>query len=356
MRVLLLCDWFLKVVEGQAQGLLENGAEVALGYRDHAREYGSDPSEHSAALRRLRSSGVELLPLSGPRRDLRTLLGFARAACAWRPDVVNAHANYDPRLLATAAAVRRPLAYTVHDPVPHPGAVPRSRFERATNAGWLRAADTVVLHGESLTADLGLPAARRVRVVPHGIRVALEPFEAPAQPRLLLFGRIEPYKGVDVLLAAMEDVWATRPDVTVTIRGSGSLDVVAPNDARVVIDQSYVPESEIDPMFAGATLTVLPYRQGSQTGVGIQSVARGVPVVVTDVGALPDVADGTGEVVAPGDPAALAAGILRMLGHDQTLRARVHRHAVEHFDWTVVARRYLDVYTEATATGAGSRR
>jgi glycosyltransferase involved in cell wall biosynthesis len=356
MRVLLLCDWFLKVVEGQAQGLRENGAEVALGYRDHAREYGSEPSEHAATLRRLRRSGVELLPLSGARKDLRALARFARAACAWRPDVLNAHESYDPRLLMTATAVRRPVVYTVHDPVPHPGAVARSRLERATNAGWLRRADTVVLHGEALNADLGLPATRRVRVVPHGIRVASEPFAAPAQPRLLLFGRIEPYKGVDVLLAAMEDVWAARPDVTVTIRGSGSLDVAAPDDPRLVIDQSYVPESEIDSMFAGATLTVLPYRQGSQTGVGIQSVARGVPVVVTDVGALRDVADGTGEVVAPGDPAALAAGILRMLDHDRDLRAHVHRDAVERFEWTAVARRYLNVYAEAIATEAGSRR
>jgi glycosyltransferase involved in cell wall biosynthesis len=356
MRVLLLCDWFLKVAEGQAQGLRETGAEVALGYRDHAREYGGDPSEYAATLRRLLRCGVELLPLSGLRKDLRALPGFVRRACAWRPDVINAHASYDPRLLVTAAAVRRPVVYTVHDPVPHPGAMARSPLERATNAGWLRRADTVVLHGESLIADLGLAAARRVRVVPHGIRVAHEPFVAPAHPRLLLFGRIEAYKGIDVLLAAMKEVWAARPDVTVTIRGSGSLDVNAPDDPRVIVDPSYVPESEIDPMFAGATLTVLPYLQGSQTGVGIQSVARGVPVVVTDVGALPDVANDTGVVVPPGDTSALAAGILRMLDHDQGVRARVHSDAVERFGWTSVARRYLDVYAEATATGAGSRR
>jgi glycosyltransferase involved in cell wall biosynthesis len=356
MRVLLLCDWFLKVVEGQAQGLRESGAEVALGYRDHAREYGGDPSEHAAILRRLGRSGVELLPLSGPRKDLRTLPRFLRAACAWRPDVVNAHENYDPRLLVTAAAVRRPVVYTVHDPVPHPGAAARSPLERVAYAGWLRRAVTVVLHGESLIDDLGPPAARRVRVVPHGIRVAQAPFAPPAQPRLLLFGRIEAYKGIDVLLGAMEHVWAARSDVTVTIRGSGSLDVAAPDDPRVVVDQSYVPESSIDPMFARTTVTVLPYLQGSQTGVGIQSVARGVPVVVTDVGALPDVASGAGVVVRPGDPAALAAGILRILDHDQGLRARVHRDAVERFGWTSVALRYLDVYAEATATRAGCRR
>ena len=103
-------------------------------------------------------------------------------------------------------------------------------------------------------------------------------------------------------------------------------------------------------MFAGATLTVLPYRQGSQSGVGIQSVARGVPVVVSDVGALPDVADGGGAIVPPGDPAALAAGILRLLDHDMSVRERVHRNAVERFGWTAVAREYLQVYAEATGT------
>ena len=54
---------------------------------------------------------------------------------------------------------------------------------------------------------------------PHGIEAA-ESRPLPERPSILFFGRISHYKGVDVLLDAMEAVWRAVPEATLTIAGT----------------------------------------------------------------------------------------------------------------------------------------
>jgi glycosyltransferase involved in cell wall biosynthesis len=348
MRILVVADWFLKVAEGQAAALSEHGDDVVLLCRDHALEYGNAAHEREAALRSLRDAGVRILQLSGRRHHpegTRSVARAMRTVRKWRPDVASVHQNEDARLLLLSRHL--PLALTIHDPVPHPGHPPPRWIERATSAAWVKSAGCIVVHGDHLIADVTPEMrARGIRVIPHGIRVAAQAFPPPQEAAVLLFGRLEPYKGLEVLLAATRLVWDTHPSLRLIIAGRGDEARCIPGHPNIEVLDRYIGEAEIDELFARASVCALPYTQASQSGVGLQAIARGVPVVVSRIGALPELAHHDALVVPPSDPAALARALERALAMGPVERERVHEFAKQRFSWPVVAQQYRDVYEE----------
>ncbi len=103
---------------------------------------------------------------------------------------------------------------------------------------------------------------------------ASEPLPRPESPSVLLFGRLEQYKGVEVLVEAMRLVWERRPDVRLVVAGEGQAARLVPDDPRISLIPRYVPEREVDALLADASLVVLPYTQASQSGVGVMAIAR----------------------------------------------------------------------------------
>jgi glycosyltransferase involved in cell wall biosynthesis len=94
---------------------------------------------------------------------------------------------------------------------------------------------------------------------------------------------------------------------------------------------------------------VLPYTQASQSGVGTLAIAAGVPVVVSDVGALPELACESSFVFEAGNPRALAERTLRHLDDGAEVRRTVLRHAQAHFSWERVAELNTELYRELAA-------
>jgi len=82
----------------------------------------------------------------------------------------------------------------------------------------------------------------------------------------------------------------------------------------VTLRDGYVQNEEVAPLFASADAVVLPYRAATSSGVLTLAIEHGVPMIVTDVGGLPEVVvDGeAGLVVPPGDARALAAAVVRL--------------------------------------------
>jgi glycosyltransferase involved in cell wall biosynthesis len=212
---------------------------------------------------------------------------------------------------------------------------------------WRRRADCLVVHSAQLTTALG-NVPQRVEVLAHGADVLVAPLPPPQTPAVLLFGRLEPYKGIRVLSSAMEHVWQTRPNVRLLVCGKGPSVNDLPDDPRVEARLEYIPESDVDPIFARATLVVLPYTDASQSGVGTMAVARGIPTIVSRIGGLPDLALDDSLVVPPGDPAALAAAIVRHVDDGEEIRKRVLRLAEERLGWDAVGLAALDLYRDLT--------
>lgn len=162
---------------------------------------------------------------------------------------------------------------------------------------------------------------------------------------LLFFGYVREYKGLKYLLQALPRIvrnldgqvqlWvvgefgADREEYTELINGLGIADYVN------VVD-SYTPDREVEQYFAAADLVVLPYVSATQSG--IVQIAYGFikPVIVTNVGGLPDVVeDGkTGYVVEPEKPEEIAEAVCRFYEEDveRCLIENIEK-AAQRFSW-----------------------
>jgi glycosyltransferase involved in cell wall biosynthesis len=346
MRVLIVCDFLFKYGSQQARSLIGIDHDVGMLCRSHALEFGGDAAEWDEWVEGLRREGIAMYVVPGRVRSLSALprmLEIRRQLERWRPQVVHVHENHDPRLLALARGYRTVL--TVHDPLGHPGAPDLTRRENWAFRSWFRRADRFVVHGQALVDELApLIGQRPITVIPHGVSARSEPLSCPDSPTVLLFGRLEQYKGVEVLVEAMHHVWERRSDVSLVVAGAGSAARLVPDEPRIELIDRYIPEREVQALLARASLVVLPYTQASQSGVGMLAIAAGVPVLVSDLGALPELAYSPSFVVQARNPRALAEAIVRHVDDGESVRRAVLHHARSHFSWEHAARLTTELY------------
>jgi len=276
------------------------------------------------------------------------------------PDIVHVQwlvrPETDLRWLRTVAA-ERPTLFTAHDLA---GMLTRRR-EALLRV--LEIVDRVVVHsrrGADELAELGVPRTRIARI-PHPVFENVGPFGdgGGRGQTLLFFGLIRAYKGVDLLLRALPLVARDRPDVRLVVAGD-PLDPVEPLrrlaselgvDVRIDWRLGFLPDDEVEDVFADASVVVLPYRRRvDASGVLALAIGHGLPIVASDVGSLGEtVAEfGAGEVVPPEDVEALAAACVRLLGdngrRDEAVRGAAR--AREALTWEAAAREHEALYAE----------
>ena len=191
-------------------------------------------------------------------------------------------------------------------------------------AAWaVRRADvvrTVSPFTSSLVRELGVEPAATFPAYMH-----LEPFverppaPLPEQPVALFVGVLEAYKNVDGLAAAWRLVAPRTPDATLRIVGRGTRTDVVESLVHDLPAQTRwdkrLSADEVVRALDDATVLVLPSRSEGMGRVLVEAFCRGRGVVGTRAGSIPDlVEDGVnGLLVEPGDEAALADAIVRVL-------------------------------------------
>jgi glycosyltransferase involved in cell wall biosynthesis len=249
-----------------------------------------------------------------------------------------------------------------HNVLPHERGRTDVRLTRAV----LRRADALLVHSEAERdkAAALVPVPAEVTPLPP---LALTASTAPSAPhtgvarRLLFFGMVRQYKGLDVLLRAL----ALVPDVSLMVAGEfwsgeaqtrslvGDLGLTD----RVEIRSGYVPAAEVDELLAGVDALALPYRAATASAHAYIAHSHGLPVVATRVGNLPEqVRDGVdGLLVEPEDPAALARAITRLYepGVLDALRAGAAESGTRGADelWS----RYVAAFERAAGGAPGAR-
>jgi glycosyltransferase involved in cell wall biosynthesis len=130
--------------------------------------------------------------------------------------------------------------------------------------------------------------------------------------RLLFFGRLLPYKGLDLLAGALASL---PPEAAVSVRvvgnGAESPELDALRTCRgVTVENRWVPETEIGGLLAWSDALILPYREASQSGVAAAALAAGRPVIATNVGGLREqLSSASQAIVCEPDADSLAAAI-----------------------------------------------
>jgi glycosyltransferase involved in cell wall biosynthesis len=248
-----------------------------------------------------------------------------------------------PAYLAIASTLgSTKTAVICHNVLPHerrPGDVPLVKT-------LLNRADTVITHSAAQAAQAkGLAPGATVRTVtmpphlPATSRHNLSP-ERVASPapstRLLFFGIVRPYKGLDVLLRALAQA---PPHVTLTVAGEFWSDRTELDDLvaelglrdRVTLRPGYVPADEIPALFAAADALVMPYREATASQNALLAFAHGVPVITTTAGALAEsVRNGVdGLTCAPGDTGDLLRVLTEISDPEVARRLRAGVPAVD---------------------------
>ena len=231
---------------------------------------------------------VLLSPLAGR--------GLARKVRSFRPDVAICAmpALLDGEMAAVLRRLRVPFAVVIHDADLHPGdGLP---LQMRTQRRLMRQASALIALSahveERLREQLGAaaPPLLRARLPPFRFETP-EPMPKGAgdgRLRLLSFGRLLPYKGLDLLADALE-LLGDRPDLAVRVVGQGpetpELDRLRglPN---VLVENRWVPENEVGALLAWSDALVLPYREASQSGVAAAALSARRRVVSTRVGGL----------------------------------------------------------------------
>jgi len=223
-----------------------------------------------------------------------------------------------------------PLVLTVHDSSIHIGDVPpRKTPQWILDRGCYRAQERIV-HApqvkELLSERLQIPKST-IHVVPH-ILVGEDAGGGGAPsgaPRVLFFGRIWEYKGLEYLIRAEPLITAKVPQAKIVIAGRGEdferYRQMMVHPERFIVHNEYVSDEKRAELLREASVVVLPYIEASQSGVIPIAYRFGKPVVATTVGGLPYMVDHgrTGYLVPPRDSTALAEAIVPLL-QNQELR------------------------------------
>lgn len=169
-------------------------------------------------------------------------------------------------------------------------------------------------------------------------------------PMLLFFGFVREYKGLKYLLKALPYVKNRIPNIQLWIVGDFGNDkeeyinlIRESNiETNTHIVEGYIPDKEVEKYFAATDLVGLPYVSATQSGIVQIAYGFHKPVVVTDVGGLPDVVDDkeTGYIVEKENEKALAEAVVRFFESAPRERfAENIRQKAKEFSWETMVQR-----------------
>lgn len=227
-----------------------------------------------------------------------------------------------PAYLVMARAARAGRCQVValcHNVLPHE----RRTFDKPLMRALLRRCHAVLVHSPEEAAVAAGLAGTPVETAALPLHLpSAQPPEAPAtgprapRNRLLFFGIVRPYKGLDLLLRALAD---SKPEISLTVAG----EIWAERDEllklisdlqlgdRVTLTDGYVAATDVPAYFAAADALVLPYRSGTASQNALIALQFGIPVVASRAGAVAAaIQDGVnGLLCKPGDVADLTRAI-----------------------------------------------
>jgi glycosyltransferase involved in cell wall biosynthesis len=303
----------------------------------------------------------------------RGVLLFVVELIRFRPNVVHLHAASDTSfirkgiLLWLSRAARVPVVVHMH------GSRIQKYYENSPRAiqAFIRAtlcrASAVVALGECWAARLAVIApTARIMVIPN----AVPPARRTSQPALgdpvqvVFVGRIDENKGTFRLLDAWAEL-ARDPDfgsdvgkfAFLTIAGDGDVEGARHRIRELHLEDTvevrgWLSESDVGELLDHAQMLVLPSRSEGQPMAVLEAMARGLCVIASDVGGLPEmIGGGCGVLVSPDDIEAITAAMRRVID-DHESRARygtaAYARVADQFDVRAVWPRLDALYREVS--------
>jgi glycosyltransferase involved in cell wall biosynthesis len=223
--------------------------------------------------------------------------------------------------------------------------------------------DALVALGDAWADSIREIAPRaNIVVIPN----AIKPIDAVEQQRpgdvtITFLGEIGDRKGTFTLIDAWAKIIAdsaSRVPARLTIAGDGDVDrarsrVVQLGLVDSVTVSDWMPSSAVKHLLDKTQVLVLPSREEGQPMAILEAMARGICVVASTVGGIPELLDdGCGVLVNPDDADQLATALIDVIGNPlmrATLGANALQRIHDHFDVDVVSRRFDELYRDVVS-------
>lgn len=237
--------------------------------------------------------------------------------------------------------------------------------------------DIIICHNKSSSDDLRQDfsiSKEKIRIIPIGLlnhiprsnltninaKRMLLPSDRFSYPTLLFFGKISPYKGIELLIQACQILYK-KTKFFLIIAGDKSGAGTYWEKIKKLIEESlpetsyclkpfYIPDEEMEIYFKAADVVIIPYLEIYQSFIHMQAFYFGKPVIATDIGSFrEDIADGKmGYIVPPNNPMALAKAIetfvSEMLPNFIATSEFIQKEADRKFSWDKSAKLYISNY------------
>lgn len=177
----------------------------------------------------------------------------------------------------------------------------------------------------------------------------------PVENKLIFWGRISKYKGIEYLSEAMKIVHETIPGATLDILGGGNLyfDFTPySNLPYIKLVNKFMDYDELFKLIDESSLAVFPYTDSTQSGCILMAYSLGVPVITTDINTMREIVDeGKSALIVPTkDAQALAKAIIAYLSNKEMQTNMRNYITNQYFEgersWAAIADKYLVFYAK----------
>jgi len=346
VRIIYYCDWFEEYTASLAMSVANLSHSVTLVARSQSPEFRLRRSDEAELHNELIESTVDLELLAGKYFSVKSMIHVHNMYRRKRNagyGCFHLQQTGDPRFLWMV--VRLPSILTLHEPASRSGVssgAGRLRDFSATRIERLYRyfAKLIIVH-TNVSFEMLTPAEKqKAIVIPHGVHERRISSQCDTKT-ILFFGRAAAYKGIDILLAAMTEVWKSVPDARLRILASpGDYEPTLDGmDSRIVASWDGYSTRELEHALATSRAVCLPYISASGSGVGAQALGSGIPIVASDLEGLRELVADRGLLAEPGSVADLARALVLILRTDGGTRvvdpARV---------WPAVAATHVSAY------------
>ncbi len=233
---------------------------------------------------------------------------------------------------------------TVHDGILHEGE--ENGLEQSLLNQCIKHADELIFLTDFVRKNVqeNIDFKANYTVVEHGMftdYVHTQVRTHTRKPRLLFLGRIGKYKGVEMLIEAVNRLPQDSYE-SLTIAGKKLYDLkIDVGNSKIIFPNKWLNNSEIAQFLQESNILILPYKEASQSGVIPMGVAATIPMICTRVGGLPEQLEEHEAILVEPNVQALKEGIERLI-HDKHLYENLSQKMLEkqsQLTWKNIAHR-----------------
>jgi len=267
------------------------------------------------------------------------------------------------------------IIMTVHNVTPHTTDKPSIFLDKKLNRFMFPYTDHFIVHNKrNIDKFLKLHKIdkNKISIVPHGTMMpyqkikniskkdARKHLKIPSDKKVILFfGYMWSYKGLEVLLKSLKIVKEKMNNVVLLLAGQPLRNwkkyekIIKEQGLEdfVIKELKYIPDSETEYYFSCADLVALPYYEhpfDTHGGVGALALSFNKPMIVTDVGGLPEYVKDKRVVSNPNNVEELSQKIISVL-NDETLLKKLSKDSKElskELSWDKIAEKTIKAYNK----------